>query len=80
MFQELAPRPYVAPGIREHAPERYLEISEDLAQELNLQSGRWVHSTSRYGSLKIKVLVTKQVFGKQVYLVLFSPTEGRPIS
>jgi formate dehydrogenase major subunit len=64
------------PGIYEQAPERYLEISEELAQERNLESGRWVRVTSRHGSLKIKVLATKRVFGKQVYLGLYSPTEG----
>jgi predicted molibdopterin-dependent oxidoreductase YjgC len=63
-------------GIHEQAPERYLEISEELAQERNIESGQWVRVTSRHGSLKIKALVTKRVFGKQVYLGLYSPTEG----
>jgi formate dehydrogenase major subunit len=60
------------PGIHEETPERYLEISEDLAQERNIASGRWVRVTSRHGTLVIKVLVTSRVFGKQVYLPLFS--------
>jgi formate dehydrogenase major subunit len=64
------------PGIYEQAPERYIEVSEELAQERNLESGQWVRVTSRHGSLKIKVLVTNRVFGKQVYLGLYSPTEG----
>jgi formate dehydrogenase major subunit len=63
-------------GIHEETPERYLEISEELAQERNIESGQWVRVTSRHGSLKIKVLVAKRVFGKQVYLGLYSPNEG----
>ena len=59
-------------GIREETPERYLEISEELAKERGIESGRWVRVTSRHGSLVIKVLVTGRVFGKQVYLPQFS--------
>jgi formate dehydrogenase major subunit len=59
-------------GIREETPERYLEISEELAKEREIESGRWVRVTSRHGSLVIKVLVTTRVHGKQVYLPHFS--------
>jgi formate dehydrogenase major subunit len=63
---------YRVDGIREETPERYLEISEELAKERGIESGRWVRVTSRHGSLVIKVLVTTRVHGKQVYLPLFS--------
>ena len=63
-------------GIHEETPERYIEISEGLARERDIESGQWVRVTSRHGSLKIKVLVTKRVVGKQVYLGLYSPNEG----
>jgi formate dehydrogenase major subunit len=59
-------------GIREETPERFLEISEELAKEREIESGRWVRVTSRHGSLVIKVLVTTRVYGKQVYLPHFS--------
>ena len=59
-------------GIREETPERYLEISEELAKERDIESGRWVRVTSRHGSLVVKVLVTTRVHGKQVYLPLLS--------
>jgi formate dehydrogenase major subunit len=59
-------------GIREETPERYLEISEELAKERGIESGRWVRVISRHGSLVIKALVTSRVFGKQVYLPLLS--------
>jgi formate dehydrogenase major subunit len=60
------------PGIHEETPERYIEISEELAKERDIQSGRWVRVTSRHGSLVIKTLVTSRVFGHQVYLPLLS--------
>jgi formate dehydrogenase major subunit len=63
---------YRVNGIREETPERYLEISEELAKERDIESGRWVRVTSRHGSLVIKVLVTTRVHGKQVYLPLLS--------
>jgi formate dehydrogenase major subunit len=59
-------------GIHEETPERYVEVSEELARERDIESGRWVRLTSKYGSLKIKVLVTTRVVGKQVYLPLAS--------
>ncbi|ADW71198.1 formate dehydrogenase, alpha subunit (plasmid) [Granulicella tundricola MP5ACTX9] len=59
-------------GIQEETPERFLEVSPELAEERDIESGRWVRVTSRYGSLKIKVLVTARVQGKQVYLPLLS--------
>jgi formate dehydrogenase major subunit len=63
---------YRVNGIREETPERFLEISSELATERNIESGRWVRVISRHGSLVIKVLVTDRVHGKQVYLPLFS--------
>jgi formate dehydrogenase major subunit len=59
-------------GIHEETPERYLEVSPELAEERKIESGRWVRVTSRHGSLVIKVLVTTRVHGKQVYLPLLS--------
>ncbi len=63
---------YRVNGIREETPERYLEISEELAKERDIKSGRWVRVTSRHGSLVIKVLVTTRVHANQVYLPHFS--------
>lgn len=60
------------PGIRAESPERFLEISRELAKERGINSGQWVRVVSRNGALKIKVLVTDRVFAKQVYLPLNS--------
>jgi formate dehydrogenase major subunit len=59
-------------GIHAENPERYIEISADLANERHIDSGQWVRVVSRHGAIKIKVLVTDRVFGKQVYLPLTS--------
>ena len=67
---------YRIDGIREETPERFLEISEELAKERNIESGRWVRVTSRYGSLVIKVLVTSRVHENQVYLPHLSRGEA----
>ncbi len=66
---------YRVNGIREETPERYLEISDELAKERKIESGRWLRVTSRHGSLVIKALVTNRVHGKQVYLPLLSRDE-----
>jgi formate dehydrogenase major subunit len=63
---------YRVAGIREETPERYIEISEELAGERGIESGRWLRVVSRHGSLVIKALVTTRVQGKQVYIPLFS--------
>ncbi len=60
------------PGIFDINPERYLEISPELAEERKISSGQWVEVTSRVGKIKVKVLVTTRVTGKEVYLPLTS--------
>lgn len=60
------------PGIHAESPERFLEISRELATERGIESGQWVRVVSRTGALKVKVLVTDRVYGKQVYLPLNS--------
>jgi formate dehydrogenase major subunit len=63
---------YRVAGIQEETPERYMEISSQLATERKINSGQWVRVVSRYGNVKVKVLVTDRVFGKEVYLPLTS--------
>ena len=60
------------PGIYSINPERYLEMSPELAEERKIVSGQWVEVNSRVGSIKVKVLVTSRVTGKEVYLPLTS--------
>jgi formate dehydrogenase major subunit len=63
---------YRVPGIKEENPERWLEVSPELAKERGVHSGHWVEIKSRHGDLRSKILVTERVEGKQVYLPLNS--------
>jgi formate dehydrogenase major subunit len=62
-------------GIHEETPERFLEVSEEVAAARGIESGRWVRVISRWGALKIKVLVTSRIEGNQVYLPQYSREE-----
>jgi formate dehydrogenase major subunit len=66
---------YRVKGIKEETPERFLEVSPELAKERGIRSGTWVDVTSRTGTIRVKALVTDRVKGKQVYLPLTS-SEG----
>ena len=61
---------YRSPGIKEITPESFVEVSPELAEERGLTSGRYVHLTSPYGRIKLQVLVTDRVKGKQLYMPL----------
>jgi len=57
-------------GIHEETPNPFLEISPELAAERAIVSGQWVRLSSPNGSLRIRVLVSDRVQGRQVYLPL----------
>ncbi len=60
------------PGIHKESPERYLEISPELANARNIESGQWLNVTSRTGFIQIKALITDRTAANQVYLPLTS--------
>ena len=66
---------YRSPGIREITPETFVEVSHELAAERGLSDGRYVHLQSPYGRLKVQVLVTDRVKGKQLYMPMNSVLE-----
>ena len=63
---------YRIPGVREIAPDVFLEISPELAMERGIETGRWVELTSPYGQLRVRVLVTHRVQGHQLYMPMTS--------
>jgi formate dehydrogenase major subunit len=67
---------YRVEGIREEVPRQFLEVSPELAKELDIADGRWVEVTSRYGMVRIPVLVTDRVKGKELYMPLNSSTSS----
>jgi formate dehydrogenase major subunit len=59
-------------GIHEKMPNVFVEVSPDLAKERGIESGTWVQLTSRYGSLRIRALVTDRVHGNQLFMTMNS--------
>ncbi|MEO8735299.1 MAG: molybdopterin-dependent oxidoreductase, partial [Edaphobacter sp.] len=66
---------YRSPGIREITPRTFLEVSPELAAERGITSGRYVQLASPYGTLRVQVLVTDRVQGKQLYMPMNSIEE-----
>ena len=66
---------YRSEGISEITPSNFLEVSPELAQELGIESGRWVRVTSRTGNVRVRALVTDRVKGKQLYMPMNSVKE-----
>ena len=63
---------YRTTGVREKTPDTFVEVSPTLAEERNIQTGTWVHLTSRYGRVKVRAVVTNRVHGKQLYMPMNS--------
>jgi formate dehydrogenase major subunit len=63
---------YRVEGIREKTPDTFVEVSPELAKQRGIQSGTWVHLTSRYGQVRVRALVTDRVQGKQLYMPMNS--------
>jgi formate dehydrogenase major subunit len=66
---------YRTPGIREKVPSTFVEISPEMAAERGIASGSEVELTSRFGSLRVRALVTDRVKGNQLYMPMNSVTE-----
>ena len=47
-------------------------MSPQLAEERGLQSGTWVRLVSRYGQVRVRVLVTDRVSGHELYMPMNS--------
>jgi len=63
------------PGIKAMTPTTFLEVSPELAAERGLSSGTLVRLESPYGFVRVKVLVTERVSGKQMYMPMNSTLE-----
>jgi formate dehydrogenase major subunit len=65
---------YCSPGIKENAPDTFVEVSRELAEERGLSSGHWVRLESRRGHVRVRVLVTDRVSGHELYMPMNSST------
>ena len=59
---------YKSIGISQKVPTSFLEVSPELAKERGIETGDNVRITSKYGSVKNRVLVTDRVSGKELYM------------
>jgi formate dehydrogenase major subunit len=66
---------YRTAGIKAMTPTTFLEISPELATERGITTGRHVKLTSPHGIVRVQVLVTDRVQGKQLYMPLNSVEE-----
>ncbi|HEY0786965.1 MAG TPA: molybdopterin dinucleotide binding domain-containing protein, partial [Acidobacteriaceae bacterium] len=66
---------YRVAGIHQETPERWLEVSPELAQRRKIASGQWVDVISRRGQLRVQALVTDRVRGNQLFIPLNSPQD-----
>ena len=67
---------YRVPGIKDITPNIFLEVSPELAQERGLETGQFVRLENKYGQLRLPVLITERVQGKQMYLPMISTEEA----
>jgi formate dehydrogenase major subunit len=59
---------YRTEGIKRMTPSTFVEVSHELAMERGIATGRYVQLRSPYGKLKVQVVVTDRVQGKQLYM------------
>lgn len=64
---------YRVEGIHAETPNRFVEVSPELAEERGLATGQWVDLTSRQGQIRTQVFVTDRVEKNQLYVPLNSP-------
>ncbi len=62
-------------GIKAMTPSTFLEISPELASERGITTGRYVQLMSPYGIVRVQVVVTDRVQGKQLYMPINSVIE-----
>jgi formate dehydrogenase major subunit len=63
---------YRTEGIRQKTPDVFVEVSPELAEEREIQSGSWVQLISRYGQVRVRALVTDRVSGNELYMPMNS--------
>lgn len=55
-------------GLRAKVPTNFVEVSPELARERGLESGTLVKLESRFGCMRLRVLVTDRVSGRELYV------------
>jgi formate dehydrogenase major subunit len=66
---------YRTAGIRRMTPQTFVEVSPELAEERGVATGAYVQLRSPFGQLKVQVLISDRVQGKQLYMPINSILE-----
>ncbi|GMA62726.1 hypothetical protein GCM10025859_31660 [Alicyclobacillus fastidiosus] len=67
-------------GLREKVPDTFVEVSVELAQERGICDGSLVLLESPYGKVKVHVVVTDRVHGKELYLPMNTTSEASAVN
>jgi formate dehydrogenase major subunit len=67
-------------GIKEKVPDTFLEISEKLAGEYNIKTGDFVRVTSKWGSIKLRALITERVSGNELYMPMNAASDTETVN
>ncbi|MEQ2529453.1 formate dehydrogenase subunit alpha [Bacillaceae bacterium CLA-AA-H227] len=71
---------YRSEGLTHKVPHPWLDVSEELAAERGLEDGALVRLTSPYGQVKVRVMVTDRVRGKEIYLTMNSSEDYEAVN
>ncbi len=67
-------------GITSKVPGTFVEVSPELAEERGVTSGRFVRLVSRHGAVRVPVLVTDRVRGRQLYMPMNTPDARQAVN
>jgi formate dehydrogenase major subunit len=67
-------------GIMHKTPDTFVEVSPELAEERGIKDGSFVRLESEYGAVKLRVVVTDRVQGKEIYVPMNSVSEDSAVN
>jgi len=67
-------------GIKEKVPDTFLEMSEKLAGEYDIKTGDFVRITSKWGSIKVRALITERVSGNELYMPMNAASDASTVN
>ncbi|KEO83781.1 formate dehydrogenase subunit alpha [Tumebacillus flagellatus] len=67
-------------GIQHKVPDTFLEVSPELAAERGIEDGATVRLESAYGAVRLRVLITDRVRGKELYLPMNSVSDETAVN
>ncbi|WP_096188933.1 formate dehydrogenase subunit alpha [Evansella halocellulosilytica] len=71
---------YRSEAITHKVPGTWLEVSPELAEERGIKTGALVKLISPYGEVKVRVLVTERVKGKEIYLPMNTTVQSEAVN